>query len=117
MTEHQPYDVLREHPGFELRRYPDHVVAETRVTGSFEGVGNSSFRRLVAYIGGRNTRSLKVAGAGHATCTTSTPAASETRWTQPASRSPGRRGSRGTTLRGRRGSCGATRSSAGRGSP
>ena len=61
MTEHQPYDVLREDPGFELRRYPDHVVAETRVTGSFEGAGNISFRRLVGYIGGRNTGSLKVA--------------------------------------------------------
>ena len=61
MTEHQPYDVIREHPDFELRRYPDHVVAETRVTGSFEGAGNSSFRRLVGYIGGRNTDSRKVA--------------------------------------------------------
>jgi hypothetical protein len=44
-----------------LRRYPDHVVAETRVTGTFEGAGNASFRRLVGYIGGRNTQSRKVA--------------------------------------------------------
>lgn len=61
MTEQQPYEVVGEHPGFELRRYPDHVVAETRVTGSFEGAGNASFRRLVGYIGGRNTQSRKVA--------------------------------------------------------
>ena len=61
MTEEQPYEVVREHPDFELRRYPEHVVAETRVTGSFEGAGNASFRRLVGYIGGRNTQSRKVA--------------------------------------------------------
>ncbi len=61
MTEEQPYDVVQEHPGFELRRYPGHVVAETRVTGSFESAGNTSFRRLVGYIGGRNTQSRKVA--------------------------------------------------------
>lgn len=61
MTEEQPYDVVKEYPDFELRRYPDHVVAETRVTGSFEGAGNASFRRLVGYIGGRNTQSRKVA--------------------------------------------------------
>ena len=61
MTEEQPYEVVREHPEFELRRYPEHVVAETRVTGSFEGAGNASFRRLVGYIGGRNTQSRKVA--------------------------------------------------------
>jgi SOUL heme-binding protein len=61
MTEEQPYDVVREYPGFELRRYPEHVVAETRVSGSFEGVGNKSFMRLAGYIGGRNTRSEKLA--------------------------------------------------------
>jgi effector-binding domain-containing protein len=61
MTEEQPYDVVTEYPDFELRWYPEHVVAETRVRGSFEGAGNSSFRRLVGYIGGRNTQSRKVA--------------------------------------------------------
>jgi effector-binding domain-containing protein len=61
MTEQQPYEVLEKHPDFELRRYPAHVVAETSVTGSFEGVGNSAFRRLAGFIGGRNSRSQKVA--------------------------------------------------------
>jgi effector-binding domain-containing protein len=60
-TEEQPYDVVEERPDFELRWYPEHVVAETRVKGSFEGVGNRSFMRLVGYIGGRNTQSEKVA--------------------------------------------------------
>lgn len=61
MTEQQHYEVVREYSDFELRRYPDHVVAETRVTGSFEGAGNASFRRLAGYIGGRNAASRKVA--------------------------------------------------------
>ncbi len=61
MTEHQRYDVVQVHPDFEIRRYAEHVVAETRVTGSFEGVGNTSFMRLVRYIGGRNTAAEKLA--------------------------------------------------------
>ncbi len=61
MTEEQTYDVVAKYPGFELRRYAEHVVAETRVTGSFEGVGTTSFRRLVGYIGGRNSESQKLA--------------------------------------------------------
>lgn len=61
MTEQQPYDVIHGYPDFELRHYPPHVVAETRVTGSFDGAGNASFRRLVGYIGGRNSESRKVA--------------------------------------------------------
>ncbi len=61
MTEHQPYEVVQEYPGFELRRYPEHVLAQTRVRGSFEGVGNKAFMRLVGYIGGRNAQSHKLA--------------------------------------------------------
>ncbi len=61
MTEEQPYDVVQEYPGFELRWYPEHVVAETRVKGSFEGVGNKAFMRLVGYISGRNSHAQKVA--------------------------------------------------------
>lgn len=61
MTEEQPYDVLAEYPDFELRWYPEHVVAETRVKGSFEGVGNKAFMRLAGYISGRNRQSRKVA--------------------------------------------------------
>ena len=61
MTEQQPYEVLKEYADFELRRYPEHVVAETREKGSFEGVGNKSFMRLVGYISGRNRQSQKVA--------------------------------------------------------
>lgn len=55
MTEQQPYDVVAQHPGFELRRYPSHAVAETVIDSTFEGAANQAFRRLVGYIGGQNT--------------------------------------------------------------
>lgn len=61
MTEQQPYEVLESHPGFELRRYPPHVVAEVEVAGSFEDAGNAAFRTLFGYIAGRNESQRKVA--------------------------------------------------------
>jgi SOUL heme-binding protein len=61
MTEQQPYEVLQEYPDFELRRYPDHLVAETEVGGPFELAGNVAFPRLARYIGGRNRSSRKLA--------------------------------------------------------
>lgn len=59
MTEEQPYDVVARYPGFEVRCYPEHVVAEIEVRGSFEAAGNAAFRPLASYIGGANA-----AGAG-----------------------------------------------------
>lgn len=50
MTEHQPYEVVERRPGFELRHYPEHVVADVTVDGSFESAGISGFRPLVGYI-------------------------------------------------------------------
>ena len=61
MTEEQAYDVLAEYPDFELRRYPDHLVAEIEVGGAFELAGNLAFPRLARYIGGHNRSSRKVA--------------------------------------------------------
>lgn len=56
MTEQQPYDVVEQRDGWELRRYPAHVLAETVVLGaSFEDAGNQAFRKLAGYIGGDNT--------------------------------------------------------------
>ena len=48
------YEVLEADGAFELRAIPAHVVAETFAEGDFEKVGNTGFRRLVAYIGGAN---------------------------------------------------------------
>ena len=61
MTEQQPYEVLAEYPDFELRRYPDHLVAEIEVGGPFELAGNVAFPRLARYIGGHNRSSRKMA--------------------------------------------------------
>lgn len=61
MTEQQPYEVLERHPGFELRRYPSHAVAEVRVDGSFEEAGNRAFRALFRYISGHNSASGSIA--------------------------------------------------------
>jgi hypothetical protein len=61
MTEQQPYEVLEEYADFELRRYPDHLVAETEVGGPFELAGNVAFPRLARYIGGHNRSSRKLA--------------------------------------------------------
>lgn len=61
MTEQQRYDVIGSYRGFELRRYPEHVVAEITVDGSFESAGNRAFMPLAGYIGGRNRLDSKVA--------------------------------------------------------
>jgi len=61
MTEQQPYDVVRSYDSFELRRYPQHVLAEVVVTGEFDEVGNRAFRYLFGYISGDNVSRTKVA--------------------------------------------------------
>jgi hypothetical protein len=61
MTEQQAYVVERVYPGFELRRYEAHVVAEVQVAGSFEAAGNRAFGSLVGYIGGRNAGGRRMA--------------------------------------------------------
>ncbi|TFC20360.1 SOUL family heme-binding protein [Cryobacterium glucosi] len=61
MTEQQPYAVVGNNDGFELRRYPEHLVAEVITTGPFEDAGNRAFRYLFAYISGENSVRQKVA--------------------------------------------------------
>lgn len=61
MTERQGYDVLTRFQGFELRRYPAHLVAEVEVDSSFTDAGNQAFGLLVAFISGRNSTRGKVA--------------------------------------------------------
>ena len=91
MTEQQRYEVVRQGPGFELRRYPAHLVAEVEVDGSFEGAANTAFRPLVAYIRGQNRASRSLAMTApvlqRREGTDDTPAAVETMTTETA---PGR---------------------------
>jgi hypothetical protein len=58
--EEPPYEILRTHADFELRRYGPTLVAETRVSGNFEGVGNQAFRRLAGFIFGDNASGEKI---------------------------------------------------------
>ncbi|MEP7161812.1 MAG: heme-binding protein [Dermatophilaceae bacterium] len=61
MTERQRFDVLKRFPGFEVRRYAAHLVAEVEVDSSFTEAGNRAFRVLAAFISGRNSSQGKVA--------------------------------------------------------
>jgi hypothetical protein len=54
VTEEQRFDVVRRYDGFELRRYPSHVVAEVTVQLPFEQAGNKAFGSLFGYISGQN---------------------------------------------------------------
>ncbi|MDO5710143.1 MAG: heme-binding protein [Micrococcales bacterium] len=61
MTERQRFDVLTRFTGFEVRRYPAHLVAEVDVDSSFTEAGNRAFRVLAAFISGANNTRGKVA--------------------------------------------------------
>ncbi len=62
MALEQPrYRVVEAREGFELRDYEPYVVAETEATGSRESAGNAGFRRLAAYIFGRNRGDRRIA--------------------------------------------------------
>jgi hypothetical protein len=61
VTAHQPYDVVRTTPDYEVRRYPAYVVAETEVDAGFEAAGNAAFRPLVSYISGSNVARTSLA--------------------------------------------------------
>ena len=54
VTEQQPYEVLELRDGFEVRRYPPHILAQIEIDGSFEDAGNRAFRALFRYITGNN---------------------------------------------------------------
>ncbi len=61
MTEEQPFEVIRRYDGFELRRYPSHVVAEVTVDMPFEDAGSAAFRYLFGYITGQNRSRTSIA--------------------------------------------------------
>ena len=61
MTGQQPYDVAERRDGFELRRYPAHLVAEIEVAGSFDEAPNRAFRPLAGYINGANRSRRRIA--------------------------------------------------------
>jgi hypothetical protein len=58
--EEPKYEVVERNEGFEIRRYEPMVVAETKVEGDFDGVGNDAFEILAGYIFGKNAESMKI---------------------------------------------------------
>ena len=86
MTEQQRYDVLTRFPGFELRRYPAHLVAEVELDSSFTDAGNEAFGVLVAFISGRNSTRRKVAMTAPVV---QEPAATKIAMTSPVVQEPG----------------------------
>jgi hypothetical protein len=58
--EEPAYEVLNTYPEFELRRYGPILVAETRVSGDFEGSGREAFQRLADFIFGNNADGQKI---------------------------------------------------------
>lgn len=55
------YNVIEKEGDFEIRKYDDHIVAETLIEGSFEEAGNTAFRILFKYIDGNNTAKDSIA--------------------------------------------------------
>lgn len=50
MTEKQPFTTVARWGGVEIRKYPEHTVAEVVVDGDFDSSGNRGFRPLFDYI-------------------------------------------------------------------
>lgn len=61
MTEQQPYEVVDRRDGFELRRYPAHLVAEIEVNDSFDEAPRRAFRPLAGFINGANRSRRQIA--------------------------------------------------------
>ena len=59
--EEPEYTVVGQYDDFELRHYPEYLVAEVDVDGDFDEAGNAAFRILAGYIFGDNQSSEKMA--------------------------------------------------------
>jgi hypothetical protein len=55
-AEQLAYQVVDYYSGFEVRRYPRHLVAETQASGPFEQVSKEALQVLSAYLSGNNRR-------------------------------------------------------------
>lgn len=61
MTQEQPYDVVAELSGFEVRHYPEYILVQVTSRGEFTSAANRAFSPLVNYISGRNQKRVKYA--------------------------------------------------------
>lgn len=60
-VEQADYTVTKKMPGYEVRTYPAHLVAQTTVEGSYDQALNEGFRIVAGYIFGGNTKKEKIA--------------------------------------------------------
>jgi DNA gyrase inhibitor GyrI len=60
-VEAAPYSVEMSDGAFQIRRYPEQVVAEVERPGSREAAANSAFRALFNYISGKGRSGDKIA--------------------------------------------------------
>lgn len=61
MTEELKYEVIKKFANFEIRRYPDYVLAQVEGTGEFNLVSFSAFSPLFNYISGQNLSKQPIA--------------------------------------------------------
>jgi hypothetical protein len=61
MTQQQPYTVVRTDDDFEVRAYPDHVLAQVDVVGALGAGAGAGFGPLFQYISGANDASQSIA--------------------------------------------------------
>jgi len=60
-VENTEYSVLESRKGYEVRVYPEHIVAQTVVAGSYREALNEGFRIVAGYIFGGNTKKESIA--------------------------------------------------------
>ena len=60
-VEQAAYSVLASKKGYEIRLYPQHLVAQTTVTGSYSESLSQGFRIVAGYIFGGNAKKERVA--------------------------------------------------------
>ncbi len=60
-VEQAAYHVISKNSDYEVREYPEHIVAETTInSSSFRGSMNSGFSIVAGYIFGANTKNTKI---------------------------------------------------------
>jgi hypothetical protein len=60
-VEQAAYTVMERRDGYEIRRYPAHIVAQTTVQGPYREALNEGFRIVAAYIFGANASRSSIA--------------------------------------------------------
>ena len=60
-VEQADYTVVKKMKGYEIREYPEHIVAQTIVKGSSRNSLSSGFSIVAGYIFGGNTKKTKIA--------------------------------------------------------